>query len=118
MKPLWIAASIFLVLACSWFVMMEFILRHPGFELRAAVAALVVLHAALCIVYNRSRVTALRRPLIFSAIAIFSLGIYALIFEFRTPDFEGYIFLIALGLIAQGTLTLIDTLVRPRLHPA
>ena len=118
MKLLWIAASIFLVLACSWFVMMEFILRHAGFEIRAAVAALVVLHAALCLVYNRSRATVLRSPLTLSAIAIFALGIYALYFEFRTTDLEGYIFLIALGLIAQGVLTVFNTRKRLMLHPA
>jgi hypothetical protein len=118
MKLLWIAASIFLVLACSFFVTMELILRHPGFEIRAAVAALVVIHAALCLTYSRSRATALRSSLILSSIPTFALGLYALIFEFRTTDFEGYIFLIALGLIAQSLLTLINTVPRPRLHPA
>ena len=122
MKPLSIAASVFLVLACSWFTIMELILKHPGFMIRAGVCVLIVLYAALYIgltlIYNRIPSALLRHTLSLGAIAVIALGCYALYFEFRTTDFEGYIFLIGIGLIAQGTLTLINTLQRPRLHAA
>jgi len=122
MKKLTIASSAFLVLACSWFTIMELILKHPGFMIRAGVCVLIVLYAALYIgltlTYKRIPSALLRHTFSLGAIAVIALGSYALYFEFRTTDPEGYIFLIALGLIAQGVLTLIDTLQRPRLHPA
>jgi hypothetical protein len=122
MRTLSIAASLFLVLACSWFAVMELILKHPGFTIRAGVCAVIVLYAALyaglTIAYSRIQSTPLRYTLSLGAFGVLALGIYALIFEFRTTDFEGYIFLIALVLIAQGILTLIHTLHPPRLRPA
>jgi hypothetical protein len=122
MKTLSIASSLFLVLACSWFAVMELILKHPGFTIRAGVCAIIVLYAALytglTLAYSRIQSTPLRYTLSLGAFSVLALGIYALIFEFRTTDFEGYIFLIALALIAQGTLTLFNTLHRTNSSPA
>ena len=122
MKTISLAASVFLVLACSWFAVMELILKHPGFTIRTGVCVLIVLYAALCIgltlAYKRIPSALLRHTLSLGALAVIALGSYALYFEFRTTDFEGYIFLIGLGLIAQGLLTLINTLQPSRLRPA
>jgi hypothetical protein len=120
LKPLWTAASIFLVLACSWSAVMELILKHPGFMIRAGVCALIVFYAALCIgltlAYNRIPSTPLRYGLSLFALATLVFGVSALATILRSPHFEGYIFLMALGLIAQSLLTLFNTLARPRLH--
>ncbi|HXS12368.1 MAG TPA: hypothetical protein VN734_06680 [Acidobacteriaceae bacterium] len=99
---------------------MELILKHSGFMMRAGVCALIVFYAALCtgltLACKRIPSTLLRYGLSLFALATLALGVYALVFEFRTIDFEGYIFLIALGLIAQSLLTLFNTLAGPRLH--
>lgn len=122
LKSLWAATSIFLVLACSWFAVMELILKHPGFMIRAGVGVLIVLYAALCIgltlAYERIRSAPLRYGLPVFALATLVFGLSSLITILRVPHFEGYIFLIALGLIAQSLLTLANTLVRPGLRPA
>jgi hypothetical protein len=122
LKSLWTATSIFLALACSWFAVMELILKHPGFTIRAGVCMLIVLYAAVCIgltlAYKRIPSAPIRYGLSLFALGTLALGVYALIFEFRTTDFEGYIFLIALGLIAQGALTIFNIRQRPSLHPA
>jgi len=117
MKSLWIAASLFLILAGSWFAFMEFALQHPGFQIRAIVSLLVVLYAALSLLYTRQQATTLRHTLTLGAVCGITLGCYAVYTEFRTTDFEGYILLVGLGLITQGVLTLAHTLRRLSLRP-
>lgn len=122
LKSLWTATSIFLVLACSWFAVMELILKHPGFMIRAGVGVLIVLYAALCVgltlAYERIRSAPLRYGLSVFALATLVFGLSALITILRVPHFEGYIFLLALGLIAQSLLTLANILTLARLRPA
>ncbi len=111
-----IAASIFIVVACSWLASMELVLRHPAFIPRAAVAVLIVVYATLSLIYTRSRVPALRGTLVIAALSVLVFGIFALLTVLRSTHFEGYLLVISIGLIVQGTLTLIDK--RPRLHAA
>jgi len=115
---LWVPASLLLLFACSWFVLMELLLQHPAFEIRAAIAALIVVYAALCLSYSRSSSPSLRHPLTASALGTLALGIYGLLANLRSTHFEGYLLLIALGLIVQSLLTLAQTLPRPQLRPA
>ncbi len=117
MKTAWIAASSFLILAGAWFALMEFVLRHPGYTIRASVAGLIVLQGALSLLYLRSHQSnALRRTIALGAICGIALGVYAGFTTLRRVDFEGYILLIALGLIAHGALALAFTLARPGLR--
>jgi hypothetical protein len=118
MKAAWITLSLFLLLACTWFAAMELILHRPDFELRTAVAALLVIYCALSLVYTRTPSATLRGVLFFGALAATTLGIYALCTELRAAHFEGYILLIALALTAQGVLALMNTFHHPRLHTA
>lgn len=115
---LWVPATLFLLLACSWFVLMELLLQHPAFEVRAAIAALIVVYAILCLSHSRSGSPSLRHLLTASALAVLALGIYGLLANLRSTHFEGYLFLMGLGLICQSLLTLTQTLPRPDLHPA
>ena len=74
MKSLWIAASLFLILAGSWFAFMEFFLQHRGFQIRATISLLVVLYAALSLLYMRQQITALRHALTLGAACSITLG--------------------------------------------
>jgi len=112
---LWVPATLFLVLAGSWFTLMELLLQHPAYEIRAAVAALIVIYASLCLRYARTHDTSLR-PVV--ALAILALGLYAVFTDLHTTHFEAYILIIAAALIAQSLLTLTQTLPRQHLHAA
>lgn len=115
MKILSIAASVFVVLACSWLAFMELILRHPGFIPRATADAIIVLYAALCLICARSHTSAaLRSILTLASLCVLVFGAFALVTVLHSVHFEGYLLLISFGLIAQGALTLIDQ--HPRLR--
>ena len=115
---LWVPATLFLVLAGSWFTLMELLLQHPAYEIRAAVAALIVIYASLCLRYARTHDASLRPVVALAAIAILALGLYAVFTDLHTTHFEAYILIIAAALIAQSLLTLTQTLPRPHLHAA
>lgn len=118
MKLLCTASSLFLVFAFSWFITMELILHHPGFILRAAVASAVVLYGALTIFYLRTPTIALRHILTVASLTAITLGLFGLLAALHQTHFEGYLFLLALALLAQSVLTLINTLQPPRLRTA
>jgi len=115
---LWVPATLVLVFAASWFALMELLLQHPAYEIRAAVAALIDIHGFLCLRYARTHDTSLRPVVAISALAIFGLGLYAIFTVLHTAHFEAYILIIAAALIAQSLLTLTQTLPRPHLHAA
>lgn len=117
MKPAVIASSLFLLLAFSWFIVMELILHHHNFLLRAAVAAVIVLYAALTLLYTRAQTTALRQTVTVAALTAIWLGLFGLLIALRQTHFEGYLLLLALGLLVQSLLTAGHTLY-PRLHTA
>lgn len=119
MKTFSIAASLFVALSCAWLACMELILRHPGFIPRAATDAVIVVYAALCLIYARSHTSAaLRSVLTLAALCVLVFGAFALVTVLHSAHFEGYLLVFSLGLIVQGSLVLIDTLQRPRLRPA
>jgi|SRR5580658_5925209 hypothetical protein len=118
MKLLWNTASLFLVLACSWFAIMELILRHPGFAMRAIFALLIVQYALLCLRYAHSNAAWLRPVLAVFVVLTLTVGIGVLCIDLRSSHFEGYILLIAVGLITHAVLTLVNLLHPPRLSPA
>ena len=110
MKPAVLASSLFLLLSFAWFIAMELILHHPGFILRSAVAAVIVLYAALTLRYTRAPTAALRGPLTVASLTAITLGLFGLLAALRSTPFEGYLVLLALGLFIQGIFTLIHTL--------
>jgi len=117
MKSAVIAASLFLLLSYSWFIVVELILHHHNFLLRAAVAAVIVLYAALTLAYTRTPSTTLRDILTVAALTAICLGLFGLLIALRQTHFEGYLLLLALGLLVQSLLTAGHTLY-PRLNTA
>ena len=117
MKRLWTLSSFFLVLVCIWFATMEFIHHRPGFELRIAIAAAIVLYAVLSLRYTRTPSATLHAVLMLGSLGTFVLGIVALLTDIRATHFEGYILLIAIALLTQSLLAF-RNLARHRLHPA
>lgn len=119
MKTVCVAFSSFLVIAGSWFALMELWLRHPNSYLHAIGAALVVVYAGLTIAYLRGASHGFIRPvIILGALCAIPVGIAAAITTLRSIDFEGYILLIGLALAAQGLLTLAFTVTHWRLRHA
>lgn len=113
---LWVPATLFLVLAGSWFALMELLLLRPVFEVRAAIAALIVLYGFLCMNYSRSRDASMRPVIALCAVGTLALGLYAIYAALHADHFEGYHLLIAAALIGQSLLTLAEILPGPQLH--
>ena len=119
MKTVCVAFSSFLIIAGSWFALMELWLRHPNSLLHAAGAALIVVYSSLTIAYLHGDPHRFIRPVILlGALCAVPLGIAAAISTLRATDFEGYILLIGLTLAMQGLLTLTFTLTHWHLRHA
>jgi hypothetical protein len=113
---LWVPASCLLILAGSWFAIMELLLRRPGFAMRAIIALLIIQYAVLCLRYDSTHAPPLRPVVSVCALITLALGAYAIFADIRASHFEGYIVLIAFALIAQSLLTLTQTFPRPLHH--
>lgn len=118
MKPLWIASSLFLVLAYSWFIAMELTLHRYNFLLRAGVAAVIVVYAVLTLINTRRTSTGLGHILTVASLTGITLGFFGLLAALHQIHFEGYLLVLALALFAQSILTLIHTLAHPHPRPA
>ena len=70
---------------------------------------LVVMQGALTLGYMMRPAPALRATIIAGSVGALVLGSYAVFTEMHAIDFEGYILLLGVGLIAQGLLTLLCT---------
>jgi hypothetical protein len=98
---------VFTALCGCWLGVMDFKLRHPGYQGQAAIAAAILLQALLTLVaLHFQRNPFLRHILIFSCFALIWLAAKALIATIRGADMEGYILLIAVALLFQASLTL------------
>jgi|SRR5581483_2827960 len=107
MKTLLILSSLFTALACAWFAVMENILKHPGYTVRAAVAAAIVLQCLATLLRPMLENNSVFRIVLSTgAAAVGLLGLYMLGELFTGENFEGYLLIIGLALIAQGTLTI------------
>jgi hypothetical protein len=103
------AVSAFTLLACAWLCVMFFVLRHPGFEWRAALSALVVIQSALTLVLLAAGSFTARPRLLLAlgACGLLALGASAFVANERAGDWEGYAAVISIALAVQGVLTLI-----------
>ena len=93
-------------LESSWLFIMFLVLRHPGFEGRASVAALlgVMSLAILIAAQRRSAGGAVRALVVAGSLALGALGIYAIATNHQAAHFEGYLDVIGLSFAAQGVL--------------
>ena len=109
MKTTLAAVSAFTLLACGWLCVMFVVLRHPGFEWRAARSALVVIQSAATLVLLAAG-SFTGRPRILLALGacgILTLGVSAFLANEAATDWEGYAAVISIALAVQAVLTLI-----------
>jgi len=98
----------------TWLGMMDLRLRHPGYAGRELIAGLIVGQAAVTLAALHLRGPRWPRMLaLVGCTGIVWLALRALVLTLRGADFEGYILLISLGLLAQALLTV---LILPGLH--
>jgi hypothetical protein len=96
-------------LACAcWLAAMEILLRHPGYVMRAGVAIGIAL-ISLAVIVVRMLHLGVRgeRWLWAGAVALVGIGGQAFVRNARAEHFEGFVLLVSLILVLQGTLMLI-----------
>jgi len=96
-------------LACAcWLALMEIILRHPGFGMRAAVAVCI---SFICLATILARVLHVdvrrERWLWTGAVALLWIGADAFMNNRLAEHFEGFVLFISLVVVLQGALMLI-----------
>ncbi len=104
-KQMLVLVSGFIVLAGIWLAVMENILKHSGYSVRAAISLAIAaqgMATLLCIVLGG-------RALFRSVAAIWAigtglLGLWAIGRILSAQHFEGYVLLIGLGMVVQGFL--------------
>jgi hypothetical protein len=105
-RLLFLSSSFTLICGC-WLALMEGLLRHPGFEARAIVAMLIAA-AGLATLLVRLLHLGVRseRCLWAAAAALIGLGVFSFLRNARAAHFEGFVFVIAIALVLQGSLML------------
>lgn len=106
-------AGLAVVVGSGWFLTMELLLRRPGYEWRALVAAAIVAEGAVAFAVFEDLVTVpvLRWPLTAGAGATGLLGAWIIAQDLMLPGlparphFEGYLLIIGLALISYAVLT-------------
>src|ERR1051326_8705582 len=86
------------VAVSGWMVTMYFVLRHPGYQWRAAIAAVICIGAALLIPGHPPR--PLRIPSAVWAVCLAAFGVWALL----SPSDDGWVIVAGLLFIAEGAL--------------
>jgi len=109
------AFCLFTMASGGWLGMMDIILRHPGYAQREWIPALIIGQAAVTLAALYLRGLPWLRPLAMAGCAaIVWLAARSLWLAITGVNFEGYILLICLGLLAQAALTLV---ILPSLRP-
>jgi hypothetical protein len=105
-----IAASSFVTCAVSaWMGVMYLVLRHPGYQLRALMAALICLGAA-SLLTGRPPVP-LRLPIAVWGAALAVLGVLA----FLAPGDDGWVIVAAAMFVVEGSLAILASVTSRRL---
>jgi hypothetical protein len=105
MGKLLILVSLFTIACAAWLVLMEEILRHPGYAGRVAVALAI---GAICVATVAARLLHAsfrsERWLWAGAAALIGFGAQAFWRITYAAHFEGFVFIISLLLLLQGVL--------------
>jgi hypothetical protein len=91
-------ASIATMLVSGWMTVMYFVLRHPGYWWRAAIAATVCLGAATLV--GGRPLPRLRLPIAVWGVALAAFGIWAL----AAPGDDGWVLIAGTVFIVEGLL--------------
>ena len=102
--------SIATMLVSGWMTMMYVVLRHPGYQWRAAIAAAVCAGAATLVAGRPA--PPLRVPIAIWGAALAAFGVWALV----APGDEGWVIVAGLLFVAEGALALMAS--TRRLHSA
>jgi hypothetical protein len=98
MQALTSAASLATVLVSGWMCVMYFVLRHPGYQWRAAIAASICL-GALTLIAGRPA-PSLRLPVAVWGAALAAFGISV----FASPGDEGWVLIAGSVFVVEGAL--------------
>ena len=107
------ALCLFIVAAGIWLAVMENILKHNGYPGRSAVATCIVvqgLATLFALVIPGHAV--FRAVVVTGAAGIVALGVWAVVRIWQSEHFEGFVLVIGLALIVQGSLTMLVLLRR------
>jgi hypothetical protein len=88
----------------AWMGLMYFVLRHPGYHLRAAMAAAIFAGAAVFVAGKPPRI--LRLPAGVWAAALAVLGVWAL----RAPGDDAWVSIAGVLFVVEGLLALTSTI--------
>lgn len=108
---------LFVMAASVWLLLMENILRHPGYAGRCVTDVCLAAQAVatfLCLVFHGRKV--FRAIVLVCAAAIVIFGAFSVFHISQARHFEGYALLISVALIAQGALAF-TTLLRTQKQP-
>ena len=101
-------ASLFTFACGCWLALMECVLRHPGYPLRAGMDITIALVPLVTIVVVCLHLSVrAERWLWAGAVALIAVAVRALVHEQRSSHFEGFVLLISLTLAVQGIFMLL-----------
>ena len=109
MRRALLGISLFTLGSCCWLALMEWVLRHSGYLLRSGMdlsIASVPLATAIALLWHVS--VRAERCLWAGAITLIAVGAQALIQNARSAHFEGFVLLISVAIILEGTLMLLS----------
>lgn len=115
-RPALLLSSVFTLLCGCWLAWMESLLRHPDYLSHVAIdlgiAAIALATLVTSLLHPGLRI---ERVLWAGAVALIAIGAQAFIHNTTSADFEGFVLIVSLALIAQGSLMLLS-LGRPAAH--
>ena len=108
MKKTLLCVSFFTFASTCWLTLMEMVLRHLGYLLRAGASVLIALIslATISILLAKSGARG-ERWLWTGAVTLIGIGGQAFLRNSRAAHFEGFVFLISAALLFQGVLMLL-----------
>jgi hypothetical protein len=107
MAKILLVNSMLSLLCGCWLATMELVLKHPGYWERFSVAIAISVIALSTILVLALRLGILaERWLWIGAIALIAIGGNSFLHNLRAAQFEGFVLLISLVLVIQGTLML------------
>jgi hypothetical protein len=104
MQTMYSILAVFTAACLAWFTVMEMILRHPGFQVRACVAVGLGLLSIAPLVIRRLHLSQFLPWTRLAALPLIGIGAFAFTRNAIAEDFEGYIMVISAALVFEGVL--------------
>lgn len=106
-KQLLTLSCLFTIAAAVWLIVMEHVLKHPGYAGRSVIDACIIVQSVCALgAIVLTGASVLRKPVIVGAAAMILFGGSAIVRNLRADHFEGFVLIIGLALIVQGGLTI------------